>query len=127
MNWCLRTREAHAEAWRYLREGLRADIALVQEAVPPDGLGAVYRPFDGENPRYAWGSAVVSLSPRYSLRPRTRRPLNAPHSEGELPDSHPGAVAVADVVDAETDRVLFNAVSFYTPWDYLHEGRDAIY
>jgi hypothetical protein len=97
MNASFRSDYARAAAWAYLRDALGADIAVVQEAVSPVGLGAVYRPIgDGKD----WGSAVVTFSPRYSLRPRVRRPIGSVLAAGELCDSRPGTTAVADVVDA---------------------------
>jgi endonuclease/exonuclease/phosphatase family metal-dependent hydrolase len=39
-----------------------------------------------------------------------------------LPDSHPGACAVADVRDAH-DRVLFTAISLYGQWEDLPNGQ----
>jgi len=48
-----------AAAWSWLRDA-GADVALVQEAVPPDDVrSAVYRPIGGARP---WGSAVVGLT-----------------------------------------------------------------
>lgn len=126
MNHCMRSVAARGEAWEYLRDGLRADIALLQEASPPSALGAVYRPIDGQNPRYAWGSAVVSFRPDLVLRPRPRVALSdcylTPVTGGQLPDSHPGACAVADVVDEE-GRAYFTAVSLYGQWEQIADGR----
>jgi hypothetical protein len=106
--------EARARAWQYLRDGLRADLALVQEASPPEIFDQVYRPIDQN--RYRWGSAVVALRPGLKLRERPRVPLAncylTPVSGDELPDSHPGACAVADVLDGENER-QFTAVSLY--------------
>src|SRR5687767_8922089 len=97
MNHCLRSASDRTQAWEYLRDELRADLALVQEASPPQGLRAVYRPIDENNPRLNWGSAVVALRPDISLSPRTRVPLANCYlktpAKGELPDSHPGACA----------------------------------
>ena len=103
---------------------LRADLVLAQEAVPPPGLDAVYKPIDPDNPRCNWGSAVVALSPKYRLRLRGRRPIGAPLSDGELAESHPGTSAVADIIEAETGRLRFVAVSFYGAWEYLPNNPD---
>lgn len=43
MNHWQRSAEARDLAWAYLREELHADVALVQEAVPPVGPTAVPR------------------------------------------------------------------------------------
>jgi len=62
MNRLGRSGTNHVQAWEYLRDGLRADLALVQEASPPDAFGPrVYNPIDEK--RYNWGSAVVALNP----------------------------------------------------------------
>lgn len=119
MNHWSRSADARARAWSFLRDGLRADVALVQEAVPPNGADAVYKPIDANNPRTKWGSAVVALSPHYRLHPRTRRALGAPDTEGELAESHPGTAAVADVVEVSTGKPRFVAVSFYGAWEYF--------
>jgi hypothetical protein len=129
-NQCQRTRgpellRARTEAWEYLRDGLRADLALVQEASPPPGLRSVYRPIDERNPRLNWGSAVVALHPDVSLHPRTRVPLadcslKVP-ATGEVPDSHAGACAVADVSLA-SGQFSFTAMSLYGQWEETPGG-----
>ena len=125
--------QSRARAWQYLRDELAADVALVQEAVPPDHCEAVYKPVDPNNPRAKWGSAVVVLSSKYRLNPRTRRPLGSDASQGELLESHPGASAVADVVEASSQVPRMVAVSFYGAWEYLPKDpekpqkRQAIY
>ena len=58
-------------AWEYLRDELRADIALVQEAIPPTDLQAAFRSIDDVHPRYRWGSAVVSFRPELVVRGST--------------------------------------------------------
>jgi len=133
MNHWARSVESRARAWQYLRDELAADVALVQEAVPPDHCEAVYKPVDPNNPRAKWGSAVVVLSSKYRLNPRTRRPLGSDASQGELLESHPGAAAVADVVEASSQVPRMVAVSFYGAWEYLPKDpekpqkRQAIY
>jgi hypothetical protein len=62
MNHWARSAAQLAEAWRYLRSELRADVALVQEAVPPPDLEQCFRPIDARSSGSAWGSAVVALS-----------------------------------------------------------------
>ena len=125
MNHCMRSISARTEAWEYLRDGLRADIALVQEASPPQHLRSVYRPIDQNNSCLNWGSAVVALNPDVSLYPRKRVPLadcylKAP-AKGELPDSHPGACAVADVSVANS-QFSFVAISLYGQWEEMPGG-----
>ncbi|HXN33424.1 MAG TPA: endonuclease/exonuclease/phosphatase family protein [Polyangiaceae bacterium] len=117
MNHWKRSREARAKAWEYLRRELGADVALVQEAVPPPESAQVYKPIDP--PRSDWGSAVVALSPAVRLNPTHRRPLASPSSEGGLAESHPGVLAVADVIDTASGKTRFVAASFYGAWEYL--------
>ncbi|MDQ3525064.1 MAG: endonuclease/exonuclease/phosphatase family protein, partial [Chloroflexota bacterium] len=82
-------------AWDYLRADLQADVALVQEAVPPLGFDrgrAVY----GEIAGYRnWGSAVVALAPAVTVEPV--RSVRARWSRRRflLANTHPGSVAVA--------------------------------
>jgi endonuclease/exonuclease/phosphatase family metal-dependent hydrolase len=121
MNAAFRSAEAQAKAWDYIRDVVGADIALVQEAIPPSPYQAVYRTM-GDAKR-EWGSAVVALNPRYTLRSRNRRAVRETLGVGELYDSHPGAAAVADVVDT-AGSVRFVAVSFYSEWEYLPPGSE---
>lgn len=105
---------------------MRADLALVQEASPEPYLGPmVYRAIDRR--RYNWGSAVVALSPDLRIRERERLSLDkcylTPPKPGQIPDSHPGASAVADVLDA-TGAVLFTAVSLYGQWEVIPGAPD---
>lgn len=124
MNRLARSRENHTKAWEYLRDKLGADVALVQEASPPEGFGPrVYRPID--EARYNWGSAVVALRGDVVLRERPRLPLAScyldPPTGDQLPDSHPGACAVADVLDA-SGKVRFTAISLYGQWEVMADG-----
>lgn len=76
MNHGRRSPEQRRKGWEYLRETLRADLALVQEASPPPGPPSVYRPIDCDNPSLNWGSAVVALREDLILHPRKRVPLS---------------------------------------------------
>jgi endonuclease/exonuclease/phosphatase family metal-dependent hydrolase len=120
MHHCMESVEARMQAWDYLRDELGADLALVQEAVPPPSLASAYRPIDEDNWRLNWGSAVVALRPDVVLRPRPRVPLalwgTVDLTGDELPDSHPGACAVADVCDAD-GQLRFTAISLYGQWE----------
>jgi exonuclease III len=124
MNHCMRSANDRTQAWKYLRDDLRADLALVQEASPPQEFRSVYRAIDKNNPRLNWGSAVVAVQPDVSLSPRTRVPLADCYlktpAKGELPDSHPGACAVADVSIA--GKFTFTAVSLYGQWEEMPGG-----
>lgn len=116
MNHGRRSDQARRDAWTFLREELRADLVLAQEGSPPPGFNAVYRAIDDSNRNYRWGSAIVALNPALTLNGRTRVAApecfsRAPEAE-ELPDTHPGACAVADVLDASGRRLL-TAVSLY--------------
>ncbi len=127
MNRLGRSEEGHRKAWQYLRSDLGADVALVQESAPPsDVTGAVYRPI-GDAP-YNWGSAVVALRPGLSLGGYERIPLADSLfrglGAGELPDSHPGASAVADI--SLNGVYLFTAVSMYAQWEML-PGSSSMY
>ncbi len=120
MNNCMRSQAARRQAWDYLRDEIGADLALVQEASPPGEFASVYNPIDEK--KFNWGSAVVALRPGLKLRARKRVSLTdcylTPAAAGELPDSHPGACAVADILDAR-GRHLFTAVSLYGQWEVM--------
>lgn len=126
MNHCLRSPDLRQRAWEYLRDELKADIALVQESVPPADVISAYRPIDATNPRLDWGSAVVSFRPDIILKARPRVPLADCYTVSikgdQVPDSHPGASAVADVVDPQ-GQFYFTAVSLYGQWEAIPDGR----
>ncbi len=84
-------------AWRHLADGIGAQVALVQEAVPPAGLPrdrAVYGEIAGHR---NWGSALVALDPAVLVEPI--RSVRNPWSKRRylLDRTHPGSVAVARV------------------------------
>jgi endonuclease/exonuclease/phosphatase family metal-dependent hydrolase len=127
MNRLGRSKAAHQRAWEYLQHDVKADLALVQEAVPPDALTqSVYQAI-GPAP-YDWGSAVVAFRSGLSLDRYRRVPLSDSLFRGlgahELPDSHPGAFAVADVL--LDGKRLFTAVSLYAQWETL-PGSKSLY
>lgn len=126
MNHCLRSTSKRKQAWDYVRDELRADVAIVQEAAPPKGLTSVYRPIDEKHRSYRWGSAVVAFRSDLTLRDRPRVALADCQMKavaaGELPDSHPGACAVADVLDAR-GQTLFTAISLYGQWEVMGNGQ----
>lgn len=116
----------HQRAWEYLQNVLRPDVALVQEAEPPDEFTQrVYVPID--KARFNWGSAVVALHPDLRIQPRRRVALADSYLDAvapdELPDSHPGACAVADVLNASNERLL-TAISLYGQWEMTPGGND---
>lgn len=127
MNHCRRSDVQRKMAWDYLREELKADLVLAQEAVPPATLEHVFRPIHDTQPEWGWGSAVVALHPGVRLRPRKRVPLDGcSHMKAlatdELPDSHPGSCSVADVVEAD-GAVRLTAVSLYGQWEMRPGGK----
>jgi endonuclease/exonuclease/phosphatase family metal-dependent hydrolase len=84
-------------AWEYLASGIAAQVALVQEAVPPADIGrdrAAYGELAGHR---NWGSAVVALDPSISIEPL--RSVRIPYSRRRflLANTHPGSVAVAHI------------------------------
>ena len=85
-------------AWEYLSRGIGAQVALVQEAVPPLELErdrAVYGEIAGHR---NWGSAVVALDPAVSIEPL--RSVRIPWTRRRflLANTHPGSVAIARLV-----------------------------
>ncbi len=121
MNHWARSSAQRTEAWRYLRDVLRADLALVQESFPPVELAQCFRPIDASSSGAGRGSAVVALRADLRLRPRLRWPLSFPRRADELPDSYPGTSAVADVLDGD-GRLLFTAVSLYARFERVASG-----
>jgi hypothetical protein len=122
----MRSSDVRRRAWEYVRDGLNADLALVQEASPPQTLTSVYRPIDSTKRSLQWGSAVVSFRPDLMLKARPRVALADCHTNGvrddQLPDSHPGACAVADVLDGK-GRMILTAISLYGQWEAIADGR----
>lgn len=87
-------RDTRAGAWAHLAGAIGAQVALVQEAVPPAGLSrdrAVYAEMAGHR---NWGSAVVALDEGVSIEPI--RSVRTPWSRRRhvLDRSCPGSVAV---------------------------------
>ena len=110
MDWRGHRRMADS-AWRYLREDLGADLALVQESVPPaDCAGAVYRQ-GGIGPTRPWGSAVVSFGP--ALSEVTAVTVGNPPVTVNPARSFPGAVAVASVEELQSGGAPLVLVSMY--------------
>jgi hypothetical protein len=125
VTWNMNKRSAatRKRAWAYLRDELKADVALVQEAVPSPELPQVFQRI-GEKP-YNWGSAVVLLRPDLKLRARQGVPLADCYLSGvrgfDIPESHRGICAAADVLDAR-DRCLPTAISLYGAWEMMPNG-----
>jgi hypothetical protein len=101
-------------------------LAVVQEASPPEQLKpAVYQRIDKK--KYNWGSAIVALRSDLRFEERRRVPLEkcylAAVAADELPDSHPGACAIAGVLNAH-GKHLFTAVSLYGQWEMMPGGKN---
>ena len=130
MNHSQRSDKQRKMAWDYMQAELKAELALVQEAVPPPTANAVYRPIHDTEPQWRWGSAVVAFGAGVGLRPRKRLPLDrCSHMKSvaadELPDSLPGACAVADVLDS-TGRVQLTAISLYGQWQLRPGSKSSV-
>jgi endonuclease/exonuclease/phosphatase family metal-dependent hydrolase len=121
VSWNMAHRE---EAWRFLLGG-DADVALLQEAVPPpvDAAGrlkvdsspwetagaGVYRP---------WRTAVVGLTDRVAVEHLEATSLPEAPYRG-LAVSRPGTLAAALVTPRDGEP--FYAVSMYAVWEAPHE------
>jgi len=85
--------QERADAWQWL-EGTGADIALVQEAVPPSSLSkVVYKEIGNGRP---WGSAVVGFSCAVTAITECKGRYNS--QPVDLHRTVPGSVAVASAV-----------------------------
>lgn len=90
-HWQKSTSE-RAQAWAWLRDS-GTDVALVQEAVPPDDLeSVVYQPIGGNRP---WGSAIVGFTT--DVTPVTHATGRYNSAPADLLVTHPGAVAIGTV------------------------------
>ena len=104
MDYWKRSTCLRGQAWEFLRTRIRPDIALVQEAVPPDGMEhVVFRAGGMQDDRVSppkdrgWGSAVLSFGPE--IRPVTQ--ATSPFRRAPIPllRTFPGCVAIAEVAD----------------------------
>src|SRR5918995_6671738 len=109
-------------AWAALRD-VGADVALVQEAGKPslEWANAVSgRPDDrwetalvgGCGP---WRTAILRLSDRVELRPRTTMTLETSTAADDWVVSRAGSIAAADVVI--DGQMAFTALSVYAAWE----------
>jgi hypothetical protein len=76
--------------WSVLRDEIGADIALVQEAVPPERSSAVWQPIGGAR---RWGSAVVGFTVEVAEVLEAQGRANS--TPQGLKRTWPGSVAVA--------------------------------
>ncbi len=101
--------------WRRLMDELRADVALVQEAVPPRDRWpgrVVYGEMAGNRD---WGSAVVALTPQVSLEPIRSVRVRYSRRRYLLDRSSPGSVAVGCLSVGVIQPITL--VSVYGVWD----------
>ena len=103
MDYWKRSPALREEAWAFLRDRIRPDVALVQEAVPAPDLDQVVFRTGGmwdersSSPRdLGWGSAVVSFGPQI----RAVEQATGPFRPEPIPllRTFPGSVAIAEVV-----------------------------
>jgi endonuclease/exonuclease/phosphatase family metal-dependent hydrolase len=128
---CLTAEEQQRRAWTELA-ALGADVALIQEAVPPPGnlerppvatlpAGAVAEDWRSRpGPRRWWCSAIASWGPVLERLPEP------PDLSEPLTESHKGAYRIGRVPWGDGHLVL---VSAYALWDYswLEAGQKPIY
>jgi exonuclease III len=106
MDYWLRSAEQRAAAWDYLRSRIRPDVALVQEAVPPELPGQVVFRAGGllDDRRGAprdlgWGSAVVAFGLDLRSIEQATNPFTTQSSP--LLRTFPGSVAIAEIDGAD--------------------------
>jgi endonuclease/exonuclease/phosphatase family metal-dependent hydrolase len=97
-------------AWAYLDGTIGAQVALVQEAVPPLDLKrdrTIYGELAGHR---NWGSAVVALDPAIKLEPL--RSVRIPWSRRRylLENTHPGSVAIARLTVGDIEPITLVSV-----------------
>lgn len=99
-----------------------ADVALLQEAKPPPQELATRLEVTHSDPwetasalDLSYRTAIVRLSDRVTLRPRTLSTIAAAQADG-LPASRAGTLAVADMVVESTEETI-TVASMYGVWD----------
>jgi endonuclease/exonuclease/phosphatase family metal-dependent hydrolase len=98
-------------AWSHLTGEIGAQVALVQEAVPPlelDRGRAVYGEIAGHR---NWGSAVVALDPAVSIEPLRSVRAQWNRRRFLLANTHPGSVAIARITVPDIEPIT--VVSIY--------------
>lgn len=107
-------RSKHAEAWVYLREQIRPDIALLQEVSPPSPLKD--ENFFFKQIRNGWGTALCTRG--------------LPASEFTITEKYSRRVASANIDVSTTQKIM--AVSIHAPiingrvFQYLSEIFDSV-
>lgn len=96
-------------AWRWLRETVHPDIALLQEAIPSHDVGKVIWRETGIDRNRPWSSAVASFGP--VLKEIRKWKGDANRGKKDLCRSFPGTVIVAQVGLPHLDPIM--VVSIY--------------
>ena len=111
MDYWKRSVVKRTQAWEFLRTRVRADVALLQEALPPEeSASVVFRRGGILDDRGAvpqelrWGSAIVSFGPH--IRPVVQ--AKGPFRRDPVPllRTFPGSVAIAEVNGDESIVVV---------------------
>jgi len=98
-----KTQQQRERAWQVIRD-LGADVALLQETVPPSGAtNLVYREIGG---RRNWGSAVVGLT--VEVRPVTQARGRESQEPADILTTLPGSVAIATAFVAKRPITLIS-------------------
>jgi endonuclease/exonuclease/phosphatase family metal-dependent hydrolase len=102
--------DTRRSAWAHLAKPLVAQVALVQEAVPPVDLGRDRHVFGELAGHRTWGSGVVALDPAIEIEPI--RSVRMPWSKRRyrLDTAYPGSTAVACVTVAGLQPITFVSV-----------------
>ena len=97
-------------AWAHLADTIGAQVALVQEAVPPLEMPrdrAVYGELAGHR---NWGSAVVALDPAVTIEPLRSVRNQWSRRRYLLANTHPGSVAIARLTVAGIEPITLVSV-----------------
>ncbi|OLE76350.1 hypothetical protein AUG19_03135 [archaeon 13_1_20CM_2_54_9] len=98
-----RSKVSREASWRWLRETIRPDIALLQETIPPSGVGPVIWKEDGIDRKRPWSSAVASFG--LPIREVRKWKGNAHTKEKDLRRTFPGTV-IAGLVEVPYDAPI---------------------
>ena len=105
MNHWQRDPESRLGAWKYLKEHIKTDFALVQETVPPTEIdNIIYKEIGG---RRKWGSAVVG----YGRRLCEVSEIHTIAGAKSLHQSHPGCLVAALTYDNDCKPLML--ISMY--------------
>ena len=97
-------------AWAHLTESIGAQVALVQEAVPPLETPrdrAVYGELAGHR---NWGSGVVALDPAVAIEPLRSVRTQWSRRRFLLEHTHPGSVAIARLTVPDIEPITLVSV-----------------